>query len=214
MSNLTLQQYLNQRERTVINSLPVDMETELNMLKSYEKLRADMYKLADVKLNKRLMELRSFISQDQVNEIKKQYDAELLEGWSIEERDGLIKIVSPDLPARLYVKSTSSDIDFLNNKLAKNTARMLFKLDGFPFNWEKVFVWFKLYLPMKKCDIDNSFFKPVIDGLSKSGLIENDELSTMSFGFKGFYDTQNPRMEIYIFKNESVPDHRILFEFQ
>lgn len=143
-------------------------------------------------------------------EIKELYDNAFTEGWNSSYENNRFKIYANDFPARLYWKKISTDIDYLNQKLSRNISKMIRRAMNTPVKLESVFVWIKFYMPIKHYDIDNSYYKPIIDGIVRSGLIDNDDFSTVSFGFKGYYNKENPHMEIYIYPKNNIDFCEIL----
>lgn len=67
----------------------------------------------------------------------------------------------------------------------------------------KVYVYIRMFIPVtiRTFDVDNKYFKPVIDGISRSGIIQDDCIKHLkSFGFELIEKQKIPRTEVYIYK--------------
>jgi hypothetical protein len=177
---INFSRYIDLREDSIIRLLSNDYQHELELIHYHEKTRGLLYKNIDENLGKRLHKLRMFVKDVDIikldKEIAEVYDDVILEGWHSEYGNHRIKMYVNDFPCRVYWKKISSDIDFINKKLSWNVAKMIKKVTmTTSLRWEKVFVWIKFYMPLKHYDIDNNYYKPIIDGIVRSGLIDNDD---------------------------------------
>ncbi|MBL4937715.1 hypothetical protein JK636_18575 [Clostridium sp. YIM B02515] len=208
---ITLARYISDREEEIIRKLELtspELIEELESIHYFEKARASLYRSISAKLNKSLSMLRSFIKEDEFWKLEKE-TAEALqsaytEGWTSSYENNRFKIYAKDFPVRLYWKKISTDFDSLNHQLSLNVAKMIRSAANTPVKLDTVFVWINFYMPTPHYDIDNSYYKPIIDGIVRSGLIKNDDITDMSFGFKGYYDKENPHMEIYIYPEDNI----------
>lgn len=211
---ITLPRYIGDREDDIIRKLGPNLETELESIHYFEKARGILYKSISIKLAETLDILRLFASAEDYKllecEIIECFDAAFTEGWTSSYKNNRFKIYASDFPVRIYWKKISDDIEYLNKNLSKNTAQMIRKAMPTPIKLEEIFVWIKFYMPLKQYDIDNSYYKPIIDGIVRSGLVENDSISNVSFGFKGYYDIENPHMEIFIYPKDNIDFCEIL----
>jgi hypothetical protein len=198
-----LNTYLDIREKEIIKKLDTDQRREFELLRSYEKTRALLYNNLTSKFIDSMDELRNYVEEKGVEKFYDSYNLELLKGWDIEYKNNRIKITANEFPLRVHVKTIVSEIDILNKRLSANVAAIVKTLEALP-NWDSIFVGIQLYLPVKNYDIDNSYYKPIIDGIAKSGLINDDICTKLSFGCKGFYDNVNPRTIIYIFDEKCM----------
>ena len=61
-----------------------------------------------------------------------------------------------------------------------------------------VFIFIKIYDKLLGWDIDNKYIKPIADALILSKVIQDDNITKMSYAAKGEF-SENPHTEIYVF---------------
>jgi len=168
---------------------------------------------------KSLERFRMFLYKDAANYIalteslglypgysKKFYEALNKDEWAAEYNGKRIKIYIPDVPPTVYIKTRNKALSYFIELWKRKTQRILRKcMDTYNLKFDKIFTWIKCFNPVSEYDGDNKLIKPIIDGIARSGLIKDDTVRTVKYGFEGFCDRQNPHMEVYIFGDKNIP---------
>lgn len=168
----------------------------IDMVKSLERFRMFLYKDAAnyVKLIKSL-------------KLTPDYERKLNEALKTKwksEYDGIrIKIYIPEVPPTIYIKTRNEAVGYFT-ELWK--CRIQETLEQYDFNFDKIFTWIKCFNPVSAYDVDNKFVKPILDGISRSRLIKDDGAGTVKYGFEGFFDRENPHMELYLYGDDNIPE--------
>lgn len=134
---------------------------------------------------------------------------ELCKCESVCEFDGKrIKLsINGCLPS-IYIKTPNEAVRYFISIIKGNVCRSLMcVIDKYKIRrYDKVFIWIKEYIPVNFADFDNKYFKPFIDSIVDSRLIKDDDGDIVKFGGEIVKNSPNPRIEIYIFGDENIPD--------
>lgn len=207
---ITFSRYLDEKDSVLINKLNTEMQAKLETAILFERSRSKLYQSIEEDVRSKLIFLKGILDDSELITLRERFENDMIKGWSIEYSNNRIKIYASDYPVRIYSRKISSDFDYLNKKIGKNVARLLLQIKE-RISFTKIFVWIKIYMPISEYDVDNFYYKPIHDGISASGLIEKDTINLLSFGHKGFVDTENPHMEIYIYEENNI-DIKEMFE--
>lgn len=122
------------------------------------------------------------------------------------EYDGYrIKIYIPDILPNIYTKTRSEAAGYFSEQWKIEIANSIGKLKESKYlKYDKVFIWIKLFNSVP-CDCDNKLIKPIIDGIYRSGIIKDDNISVVKFLVEGHTEKENPHTEVFIFGNENIP---------
>lgn len=178
---LSLKQYI---ELVTENNSLTDMQLE-NFLKNFEKVRYNI--LSEIKLYNKNVEF----AYEKIKTIDNEYRAELT--------DDILKIYVPEiLPSYKNVKTHTHKRILLNvTEITKPFAKL--------FDNE-VFIYIKLFDKILGWDVDNKFIKPIADALITSNVIQDDNMTKMSYCVKGEF-SENPHTEIYVFDSNKVNEY-------
>ncbi len=119
------------------------------------------------------------------------------ERWDIKIENGYIRISIPD-----FLFRTNKIKREIYHRWAKNVRDALWSLDKCS-TYEKIFVYVKYFYPGKNWDIDNKAIKPIIDGIVRAGVVEDDTYNRVAYGIEGGIK-ENPLTIIYIFDYNDI----------
>ena len=148
-----------------------------NFLRNFEKTRYNI--LNEIKLyNKNVeFEYEKFKTID--NEYKANFE------------NGILKIYVPEvIPSYKNLKTHTHKRILLNVAEITKQYADIFEND--------VFIFIKIYDKLLGWDIDNKYIKPIADALILSKVIQDDNITKMSYAAKGEF-SENPHTEIYVF---------------
>ena len=153
-----------------------------NFLKKLEKARYNL--LTEIKLYNNTEEIES----EKIKTIDNEYKATLT--------DDILKIYVPEvMPSYKNLKTHA------HKKILLNIAEVTKKFEG-QFK-EPVFIYIKIFDKIMGWDVDNKYVKPIADGLILSKVIQDDNMTKMSYCVKGEY-SEIPHTEIYVFDSKIV----------
>ena len=165
---------------TDCNSL-TDIQIE-NFLKVFERTRYNI--LSEIKLYNKNVEFE----YEKIKTIDNEYKAEF--------ENGILKIYVPEImPSYKNLKTHT------HKRILLNVAEVTKQFAGIFKN--EVFIYIKIYDKLLGWDIDNKYIKPIADALILSNVIQDDNMSKMSYAAKGEF-SENPHTEIYVFEAEKV----------
>lgn len=177
----------------------------IETVKSLERFRMFLYKMVSERI-----EFLKCLPETYNNglELEKNFN-ELCKSQSVCEFDGKrIKLsINGYLPS-IYIKMPNEAVKYFISIIKGNVCRSLIStMDKYKITrYEKVFIWIKDYVPVNFADFDNKYFKPFIDSIVDSKLIKDDDADIVKFGGEIIKNSPNPRVEIYIFGDENIPD--------
>lgn len=163
-------------EKTLDNINILDNDLKENFLRNFEKIRYEIFEN---------IELENKYSQKQdIDFINKHYE--------VQEKDGILKIVIPEvLPKYKYVSNPA-----YKNILA-NVSNVVKEYQGL-FDDKLTFVMIIVHERQVNIDIDNKYVKPIIDALVSAKVIKDDNFSNLFYGAMGKNDTIKPYTEVYV----------------
>ncbi|URZ15437.1 hypothetical protein CLFE_014770 [Clostridium felsineum DSM 794] len=171
-------------------------EDIIHIIKTFEDLRMSLYKLAEEKIEVLKINPETY-------ELAKKMEKSLELKYEIECSRERIKIVVYDYLPSIYIKTTNKGGGYFTEKWKNTISKAIRSLDSIKAV-DEIFVYIKMYAPVGVIfDADNKYFKPVFDGIGRSGLISDDCIKYISsFGFEVEMDRKNPHTEIYIYFND------------
>lgn len=164
------------------NSL-TDLQVE-NFLRNFEKIRYNL--LSEIKIYNRNVEFE----YEKIKTIDNEYKAKLTEN--------ILKIYVPEvMPSYKNLKTHT------HKRILLNIAEITKEYENL-FNNE-VCIYIKIFDNILGWDVDNKFIKPIADALILSKVIQDDNMTKMSYCVKGeFSDT--PHTEIYVFDSKNFDE--------
>lgn len=164
------------------NSL-TDLQVE-NFLRNFEKIRYNL--LTEIKIYNRNVEFE----YEKIKTIDNEYKAKLTEN--------ILKIYVPEvMPSYKNLKTHT------HKRILLNIAEITKEYENL-FNNE-VCIYIKIFDNILGWDVDNKFIKPIADALILSKVIQDDNMTKMSYCVKGeFSDT--PHTEIYVFDSKNFDE--------
>lgn len=164
------------------NSL-TDLQVE-NFLRNFEKIRYNL--LSEIKIYNRNVEFE----YEKIKTIDNEYKAKLT--------DNILKIYVPEvMPSYKNLKMHT------HKRILLNIAEITKEYENL-FNNE-VCIYIKIFDNILGWDVDNKFIKPIADALILSKVIQDDNMTKMSYCVKGeFSDT--PHTEIYVFDSKNFDE--------
>lgn len=164
------------------NSL-TDLQVE-NFLRNFEKIRYNL--LSEIKIYNRNVEFE----YEKIKTIDNEYKANLT--------DNILKIYVPEvIPSYKNLKTHT------HKRILLNIAEITKEYENL-FNNE-VCIYIKIFDNILGWDVDNKFIKPIADALILSKVIQDDNMTKMSYCVKGeFSDT--PHTEIYVFDSKNFDE--------
>lgn len=164
------------------NSL-TDLQVE-NFLRNFEKIRYNL--LSEIKIYNRNVEFE----YEKIKTIDNEYKAKLT--------DNILKIYVPEvMPSYKNLKTHT------HKRILLNIAEITKEYENL-FNNE-VCIYIKIFDNILGWDVDNKFIKPIADALILSKVIQDDNMTKMSYCVKGeFSDT--PHTEIYVFDSKNFDE--------
>ena len=164
------------------NSL-TDLQVE-KFLRNFEKIRYNL--LSEIKIYNRNVEFE----YEKIKTIDNEYKAKLT--------DNILKIYVPAvMPSYKNLKTHT------HKRILLNIAEITKEYENL-FNNE-VCIYIKIFDNILGWDVDNKFIKPIADALILSKVIQDDNMTKMSYCVKGeFSDT--PHTEIYVFDSKNFDE--------
>ena len=171
-------------------------EEIIHVIKTFEDLRMRLYKLAEEKIQLLKVDPETY-------ELAERMQKQLEIKYEIECSKDRIKLTILDFLPSIYIKTTNSGTGYFIEKWKNTISKAIRSLDSIK-SVNKVFVYIKMYTPVDVIfDADNKYFKPIFDGIGRSGLVSDDCIKYISsFGFEVKMDRKNPRTEIYIYLDD------------
>lgn len=165
----------------VTNNSLTDLQIE-NFLRNFEKTRYNI--LSEIKLYNKNVEFE----YEKIKTIDNEYKAELI--------DNVLKIYVPEvMPSYKNLKTHT------HKRILLNIAEITKQYEG-QFDNE-VCIYIKLFDKILGWDVDNKFIKPIADALILSKVIQDDNMSKMSYYVKGEF-SEIPHTEIYVFDSKNM----------
>lgn len=168
----------------IINSNSLtDLQLE-NFLRNFEKARYNI--LSEIKIYNKNVEFE----YEKIKTIDNEYKAKLT--------DNILKIYVPEvMPSYKNLKTHT------HKRILLNIAEITKEYENL-FNNE-VCIYIKIFDNILGWDVDNKFIKPIADALILSKVIQDDNITKMSYCVKGeFSDT--PHTEIYVFDSKNIDE--------
>ncbi|MBS5857922.1 MAG: hypothetical protein KIC60_05495 [Clostridium sp.] len=168
----------------IINSNSLtDLQLE-NFLRKFEKARYNI--LSEIKIYNKNVEFE----YEKIKTIDNEYKANLT--------DNILKIYVPEvIPSYKNLKTHT------HKRILLNIAEITKEYENL-FNNE-VCIYIKIFDNILGWDVDNKFIKPIADALILSKVIQDDNMTKMSYCVKGeFSDT--PHTEIYVFDSKNFDE--------
>ena len=164
------------------NSL-TDLQVE-KFLRNFEKIWYNL--LSEIKIYNRNVEFE----YEKIKTIDNEYKAKLT--------DNILKIYVPEvMPSYKNLKTHT------HKRILLNIAEITKEYENL-FNNE-VCIYIKIFDNILGWDVDNKFIKPIADALILSKVIQDDNMTKMSYCVKGeFSDT--PHTEIYVFDSKNFDE--------
>lgn len=167
----------------VTNNSLTDLQIE-NFLRNFEKTRYNI--LSEIKIYNRNVEFE----YEKIKIIDNEYKAELI--------DNVLKIYVPEvMPSYKNLKTHT------HKRILLNIAEITKQYEG-QFDNE-VCIYIKLFDKILGWDVDNKFIKPIADALILSKVIQDDNMSKMSYCVKGEF-SEIPHTEIYVFDSKNMDE--------
>lgn len=167
----------------VTNNSLTDLQIE-NFLRNFEKTRYNI--LSEIKLYNKNVEFE----YEKIKIIDNEYKAELI--------DNVLKIYVPEvMPSYKNLKTHT------HKRILLNIAEITKQYEG-QFDNE-VCIYIKLFDKILGWDVDNKFIKPIADALILSKVIQDDNMSKMSYCVKGEF-SEIPHTEIYVFDSKNMDE--------
>ena len=165
----------------VTNNSLTDLQIE-NFLRNFEKTRYNI--LSEIKLYNRNVEFE----YEKIKTIDNEYKAELI--------DNVLKIYVPEvMPSYKNLKTHT------HKRILLNIAEITKQYEG-QFDNE-VCIYIKLFDKILGWDVDNKFIKPIANALILSKVIQDDNMTKMSYCVKGEF-SEIPHTEIYVFDSKNM----------
>ena len=165
----------------VTNNSLTDLQIE-NFLRNFEKTRYNI--LSEIKLYNKNVEFE----YEKIKTIDNEYKAELI--------DNVLKIYVPEvMPSYKNLKTHT------HKRILLNIAEITKQYEG-QFDNE-VCIYIKLFDKILGWDVDNKFIKPIADALILSKVIQDDNMSKMSYCVKGEF-SEIPHTKIYVFDSKNM----------
>lgn len=178
---LNLQQNIELMTRN--NSL-TDLQIE-NFLMKLERARYNI--LAEIKLYNQNVEYE----YEKIKTIDNEYKADF--------NNGILKIYVPEvLPSYKNLKTQKTHT---HKRILLNVAECTKKFNNLFEN--EIFIYIKIFDKILGWDVDNKYIKPIADSLVMSKVIQDDNITKMSYAVKGEF-SENPHTEIYVCDSEKV----------
>lgn len=167
----------------VTNNSLTDLQIE-NFLRNFEKTRYNI--LSEIKLYNKNVEFE----YEKIKTIDNEYKAELI--------DNVLKIYVPEvMPSYKNLKTHT------HKRILLNIAEITKQYEG-QFDNE-VCIYIKLFDKILGWDVDNKFIKPIADALILSKVIQDDNMTKMSYCVKGEF-SEIPHTEIYVFDSKNMDE--------
>lgn len=167
----------------VTNNSLTDLQIE-NFLRNFEKTRYNI--LSEIKIYNRNVEFE----YEKIKTIDNEYKSELI--------DNVLKIYVPEvMPSYKNLKTHT------HKRILLNIAEITKQYEG-QFDNE-VCIYIKLFDKILGWDVDNKFIKPIADALILSKVIQDDNMSKMSYCVKGEF-SEIPHTEIYVFDSKNMDE--------
>lgn len=118
-----------------------------------------------------------------------------------------LKIVVDDYLPRKCIMTSKKAVTLLQDHWLKAITEAIRRLKaaGYETSFEKAFCIIKSYIPRNvERDPDNIAFKPILDGLRYSRIINTDSWDRLAFMVDGGLDRSHPRTEIYVIEYRDI----------
>lgn len=176
------------------------IEQVIEQAKTLEKSRMDFYKFIDELVFYQYLpkEINDFLIED--------WKAKLIKNpfkdWRTEFGSNLVNIYVPDFPSNLIIKEKDGSCGFAKDRWIININRTIRNLKEYPFRFDDVIIEVIMAIPLKSCDIDNRYFKPILDGIVLSGILRDDSYKFIPKLILSMeYNSEEPHTTINIFGN-------------
>lgn len=167
----------------VNNNSLTDLQIE-NFLRNFEKTRYNI--LSEIKLYNKNVEFE----YEKIKTIDNEYKAEL--------KNNILKIYVPEImPSYKNLKTHTY------KRILLNVAEITKQFAGTFEN--QVFIYIKLFDKIPGWDVDNKYVKPIADALILSKVIQDDNITKMSYCVKGEF-SENSHTEIYVFDSKNMDE--------
>lgn len=167
----------------VTNNSLTDLQIE-NFLRNFEKTRYNI--LSEIKLYNKNVEFE----YEKIKTIDNEYKSELI--------DNVLKIYVPEvMPSYKNLKTHT------HKRILLNITEITKQYEGQFDN--QVCIYIKLFDKILGWDVDNKFIKPIADALILSKVIQDDNMSKMSYCVKGEF-SEIPHTEIYVFDSKNMDE--------
>lgn len=166
----------------------------LEMLKSFERSRMFLYK----SLENNIDLLKSI---PETFKLAEKLSDDIAIKYNIEHNESRIKLTIFDYLPTIYIKTANEAAGYFSEKWKTTINNAIRSLNVPTIN--EIYVYIKMFIPVtiRIIDVDNKYFKPIFDGISRSGIIQDYCIKHIkSFGFDFIENEKIPRTEVYIFK--------------
>lgn len=168
-------------ELIIKNNSLTDLQLE-NFLRSFEGTRYNL--LNEIKQHNKNVKYE----YEKVKTIDNEY--------KIEFSNNILKIYVPEpMPSYKNMKTHAHKRILLNIAEGAKKYENLFK--------NEVFIYIKIFDKILGWDVDNRCIKPIADALILSKVIQDDNMTKMSYCVKGEY-SEKPHTEIFVFDNTEI----------
>lgn len=173
---------LNQNIELVLNKNGLtDLQIE-HFLRNFEKTRYNI--LSEIKLYNKNVNFE----YEKIKTIDDEYKAEF--------KNDILKIYVPEvMPSYKNLKTHT------HKRILLNVAEITKQFEGIFDN--EVCIYIKLFDNLLGWDVDNKFIKPIADALIISKVIQDDNITKMSYHVSGEF-SENPHTEIYVFESKKI----------
>lgn len=178
----------------------------ISVVNSFEKSRIQLYKCIEETITqtqniKESMKLLGEIDVDKLTTLDEFQKIRAGEYKVTEYSDKLVLETSL-IPINIYTKSVMAEfmeeVDFTKNAIYNMLIPYRKKV-----YFERAFVLFQLYTPLRNYDIDNRLFKPYVDAIAATQIIKCDSIDNYCFAFRG-QRSESFKMKITIKNLEDV----------
>lgn len=171
-----LESLKKQTEKMLSDINILDNNKKEEFLRNFEKIRYEIFDSIEIE-----------------NRYSKKQDIDFVnKNYKVEEKNGILKIIIPEvLPKYKYVSNPAYKNILLNVSNAVKDYKDL-------FNEKLTFVMIIVHEKQVNMDIDNKYVKPIVDALVVSKVIKDDNFTNMFYSAIGKNDTTKPYTEVYV----------------
>lgn len=171
-----LESLKKQTEKMLSDINILDNNKKEEFLRNFEKIRYEIFDSIEIE-----------------NRYSKKQDIDFVnKNYKVEEKNGILKIIIPEvLPKYKYVSNPAYKNILLNVSNAVKDYKDL-------FNEKLTFVMIIVHEKQVNMDIDNKYVKPIVDALVVSKVIKDDNFTNMFYSAIGKSDTTKPYTEVYV----------------